>query len=348
VPTLELSRDDRVIAGVCAGIAKQLDVDANVVRLLFAVLAFAGGAGILLYFALWAFGAGKRFILVAVLAVLALAALLETLGLSTAGVLGATLVVAGLAMVLRRGGSVRAGGSLGFRAAALMMIGAVILLSHTGSTHPFIGPGAAVGMLLLVVGPWVWRLQEERGDKIRLEERAAVAARVHDSVLQTLALVQRHADDPVRVSALARRQERELRRWLYGSGVTETASLADALADAAADVEELHGIRVELASAGDTPLDERVEQVVLAAREAMTNAAKYAGVGEVSVYAEVTASEIEVFVRDRGAGFDRSAVPADRHGIAESIEARLARAGGSAFVWSEPGSGTEVELRLPR
>jgi len=220
VPTLELNRDDRVIAGVCAGIAKQLDVDANVVRLLFAVLALAGGAGVLLYFALWAYGSGRRFILVAVLAVLALAALLDTLGLSTPAVIGATLVVAGLAMVLRRGGSVRAGGSLPFRAAALMMIGAVILLSHTGSTRPFIGPGAAVGMLLLIVGPWVWRLQEERGEKIRLEERAAVAARVHDSVLQTLALVQRHADDPVRVSALARRQERELRRWLYGSGVT--------------------------------------------------------------------------------------------------------------------------------
>ena len=348
MPTLELNRDDRVIAGVCAGIAKQLDVDANVVRLLFAVLALAGGAGVLLYFALWAYGSGRRFILVAVLAVLALAALLDTLGLSTPAVIGATLVVAGLAMVLRRGGSVRAGGSLPFRAAALMMIGAVILLSHTGSTRPFIGPGAAVGMLLLIVGPWVWRLQEERGEKIRLEERAAVAARVHDSVLQTLALVQRHADDPVRVSALARRQERELRRWLYGSGVTETASLADALADAAADVEELHGIRVELASAGDVPLDERVGQLVLAAREAMTNAAKYAGVSEVSVYAEVTASEIEVFVRDRGAGFDRAAVPAGRRGIAESIEARLARAGGSASVWSETGSGTKVELRLPR
>jgi signal transduction histidine kinase len=203
-------------------------------------------------------------------------------------------------------------------------------------------------MLLLIVGPWMWRVQEERGEKIRLEERAAVAARVHDSVLQTLALVQRHAEEPARVRAVARRQERELRRWLYGSGVAETASLADALADAAADVEELHGIRVELASAGDVALDENVEQVVLAAREAMTNAAKYAGVGEVSVYAEVTADEIGVFVHDRGAGFDRAAVPDDRRGIAESIEARMTRAGGSGIVTSALGSGTEVELRLPR
>jgi signal transduction histidine kinase len=348
LPAFELNREDRVVAGVCAGIAKRLDADANVVRLLFAVLALAGGAGILLYFALWAYALQRRFILVAVLAAFALAALLRTLGLSTPAVLGATLVFAGLAMVLRRGGSVRAGGSLPFRAAAVIVIGAVILLSHTGSTRPFIGPGAAVGMLLLVVGPWVWRLQEERGEKIRLEERAAVATRVHDSVLQTLALVQRHADDPARVRALSRRQERELRRWLYGSGVAESATLADALADAAADVEELHGINVELASAGDVPLDERVEQIVLAAREAMTNAAKYAGVNEVSVYAEVTASEIEVFVRDRGAGFDRGAVPGDRRGIAESIEARMARAGGSAAVTSAVGSGTEVELRLPR
>jgi signal transduction histidine kinase len=345
----ELSTDDRVLAGVCGGIAERLDVDANLVRLVFAVLVLAGGAGILLYFALWAYGARRRFWLTALLVVFALAALLDALGLSSAEVLGATLVLAGLATVLRRGGSVRAGGSLPIVGVLLLMGGAVIFLDHTGSgTRTLIGPGAVVGMLLLIVGPWMWRVQEERGEKIRLEERAAVAARVHDSVLQTLALVQRHAEEPARVRAVARRQERELRRWLYGSGVAETASLADALADAAADVEELHGIRVELASAGDVALDENVEQVVLAAREAMTNAAKYAGVGEVSVYAEVTAEEIGVFVHDRGAGFDPSAVPDDRRGIAESIEARMTRAGGSGIVTSAPGSGTEVELRLPR
>jgi signal transduction histidine kinase len=205
-----------------------------------------------------------------------------------------------------------------------------------------------IGMLLFVVGPWVWRLQEERADRIRLEERSAVAARVHDSVLQTLALVQRHAEDPARVGSLARRQERELRRWLYGSGVPDAASLADALADAAADVEELHTVQVDIASSGDLPLDDRLEPVVLAAREAMSNAAKFSGVREVSVYLEVTDDEVSVFVRDRGAGFDRAAVPEDRRGLAESIEGRMRRAGGEAVVTTAPGEGTEIELRLPR
>ena len=348
MPHFELNEQDRVLAGVCSGVAAQLGVDATVVRLVFAVLALAGGAGIVLYFALWAYGAGRRRWLPLVLGVMAIAGLLEAVGLSGRGVAGATLVLAGLFAVLRRGGSVRPGGRLPMIGVALIVGGAVILLGHFGSSRPFIGPGAVVGMLLFVIGPWVWRLQEERTDRIRLEERAAVAARVHDSVLQTLALVQRHADEPARVGALARRQERELRRWLYGSGVPDAASLVDALADAAADVEELQNVQIDLASSGDAPLDERFEPVVLAAREAMTNAAKFSGAREVSVYAEVTDAAAAVFVRDRGAGFDRAAVPADRRGIAESIEGRMRRAGGEATVTSAPGEGTEVELRLPR
>jgi signal transduction histidine kinase len=121
-----------------------------------------------------------------------------------------------------------------------------------------------------------------------------------------------------------------------------------ALSAAAADVEELHGVRVELASAGDCPVDEGAGAVVLAAREAMTNAAKFAGVEEIDVYVEVTDEALAVFVRDRGAGFDRAAVPSDRRGLAESIEGRLERAGGRATVTSAPGEGTEVELQLPR
>jgi signal transduction histidine kinase len=181
-----------------------------------------------------------------------------------------------------------------------------------------------------------------------MAERADVAARVHDSVLQTLALIQRHADDPVRVAAIARRQERELRRWLYGTGVDGATTLEDALADAAADVEELHGVRIELASSGRVPLDESVEQLALAAREAMTNAAKFSGAPEISVYAAADADAVSVFVRDRGRGFDRSAVPADRRGIAESIEGRMRRAGGAAAITSAAGEGTEVELTLRR
>ena len=105
----------------------------------------------------------------------------------------------------------------------------------------------------------LWRLaldrDAERTARIRSDERADVAARVHDSVLQTLALIQRHADEPRRVAALARRQERELRGWLYGDQPLgdDGSSLVAALSAAAADVEELHGVRIELASAGDCP-----------------------------------------------------------------------------------------------
>jgi signal transduction histidine kinase len=348
MPHFELNENDRVLAGVCSGVAAQLEVDPTVVRLVFAVLALAGGAGILLYFALWAYGARKKIWIPVVLGLFAISGLLEALGLSGRGVVGATLVLAGLAAVLRRGGSVRPGGKLPALGVALIVIGAVVLLEHIGShARPFIGPGAVMGMLLFVIGPWVWRLQAERTDRIRIEERAAVATRVHDSVLQTLALVQRHADDPARVGSLARRQERELRRWLYGSGVPDAESLTDALAEAAADVEEMHRVQIDIANSGDAPFEDRLEPVVLAAREAMTNAAKFAEVREISVYVEVDAHEIAVFVRDRGAGFDRSAVPDDRRGLAESVEGRMQRAGGTATVTSAPGEGTEIELRLP-
>jgi signal transduction histidine kinase len=235
---------------------------------------------------------------------------------------------------------------------ARVAAGALVLL-FAGGPSAILGPTALAGALLLVLGPWIWQLalvrDAERSARIRSTERAEMAARVHDSVLQTLALIQRHPDDPRRIAALARRQERELRTWLYGDGVASGSStLSGALGEAAAEVEETHGIRVELASGGDCPLDDHLRPVVLAAREAMQNAAKFSGVEEIDVYAEANDDEVSVFVRDRGAGFDRSAIPADRHGIAESIEARLARAGGTATVTSTPGEGTEVEIRLVR
>jgi signal transduction histidine kinase len=230
----------------------------------------------------------------------------------------------------------------------LLLAGAVIFLGRRGASGGFLAPGAVAGALLLVVGPWVWQLTVERTERIRLEERAEVAARIHDSVLQTLALIQRHAGDSARVATIARRQERELRGWLYGSGVADVESVVTALGEAAADVEELHGVPIELASAGDVPLDDRTRQLVLAAREAMTNAAKFSGAAEISVYAEVGTEAVSVFVRDRGSGFDRATVTPDRRGIAESIEGRLERAGGTATIVSAPESGTEVELRLPR
>jgi signal transduction histidine kinase len=231
---------------------------------------------------------------------------------------------------------------------ALAVGGAVVMLDHIGRSRAFVAPGALAGALALVLGPWVLQLSKERRERIRLEERAEIASRIHDSVLQTLALVQRDAGDAQRVRGLARRQERELRRWLYGSGYGDADSFADALAEAVADVEEQHAARIELATSGDAALDESLSQLVLAAREAMTNAAKHSRADEISVYAEVEPQRVAVFVRDRGVGFDRSAVADDRRGLAESVEARMQRAGGSATIASMPGEGTEVELTLPR
>ena len=344
----ERSSDDRVIAGVCGGIAARLAVDATLVRLVFAILALAGGAGILVYLALWIYARGRRALPAATLFAVASAAILFALGLSGTALLGATLLVAG-PRHCSCGGRVAAPGRLAASARSRVAdCGCRDPPRPAGGERRFPGAGAVAGALFLVVGPWVWQLTVERTERIRLEERAEVAARIHDSVLQTLALIQRHAGDSARVATIARRQERELRGWLYGSGVAGADTLVAALVDAAADVEELHGVPIELASAGDAPLDDRTRQLVLAAREAMTNAAKFSGAAEIAVYAEVGAEAVSVFVRDRGSGFDRATVTPDRRGIAESIEGRLERAAGTATIVSAPESGTEVELRLPR
>jgi signal transduction histidine kinase len=188
-------------------------------------------------------------------------------------------------------------------------------------------------------------LTEERAERIRSQERAEVAAHLHDSVLQTLALVQR-SDDPQQVAALARRQERELRAWLAGRPAGQAARLAPALEAAAADVEDNHGVPVEVVVVGDRELDQAVEAVVAAAREAMTNAAKFGNGSTVDVYAECTDDALRVFVRDRGPGFDPADVPADRRGVRESIVGRMERHGGRARISSVPEGGTEVELVL--
>ena len=352
--TFATSSDERVIAGVCAGIAQTLGVDATLVRLVFALLALAGGAGILLYLALWAWSDGRRVWVAAALAFVSGCVLLGALGLSSRAVVGIALIAGGLALAWRQGGSFHPDAPLSYGGIGLAAVGALVLLWSGGTSSNLLAPGAVAGALLLIGGPWVWRLavdrDVERTARIRSEERSDMAARVHDSVLQTLALIQRHAQEPRRVASLARRQERELRGWLYGDQPLEddSASLLAALEAAAGDVEELHGLRVELASAGDCPVDASVNALVLAAREAMTNAAKFAGVEEIDVYAEVTDDAAGVFVRDRGAGFDREKVPADRRGVVESIEGRMERAGGRATVTTSPGKGTEVELHLPR
>jgi signal transduction histidine kinase len=211
---------------------------------------------------------------------------------------------------------------------------------------------AAVVVLSVIFAPWVVRLlrslTEERAERIRSQERAEVAAHLHDSVLQTLALVQR-SDDPQQVATLARRQERELRAWLAGRPAPgQAARLAPALESAAADVEDHHGVPVEVVVVGDRELDPAVEAVVAAAREAMTNAAKFGNGSTVDVYAEATPRALQVFVRDRGPGFDPTAVPGDRRGVRESIVGRMERHGGRAVLHTAPGEGTEVELVIER
>lgn len=352
-PRFAPSFEGRALAGVCAGLARTLGVDPTLVRLVFAVLALAGGAGVVLYLALWAHAKVGRPLLTALLCLVAGSLLLLAVGFDGSAVVGIALVAGGLALALRRGGSFRPDAPVSYGGLALAAVGAVLLLPGGDAPTTVVAPGAVVGALLLIAGPVLWRLaldrDAERAARVRSEERAEVAARVHDSVLQTLALIQRHAAEPQRVAAIARRQERDLRGWLYGDRpLGDGASLEAALSAAAADVEELHGVRVELASAGDCPVDDAVRAVVLAAREAMANAAKFAQVDVIDVYAEATGDEVAVFVRDRGPGFDRAAVPADRRGLLESIERRLQRAGGRATVVSAPGAGTEVELRVPR
>jgi signal transduction histidine kinase/phage shock protein PspC (stress-responsive transcriptional regulator) len=207
--------------------------------------------------------------------------------------------------------------------------------------------------LTLILAPWWIRLARglasERAERIRSQERAEVAAHLHDSVLQTLALMQKRAGDPREVAALARRQERELRAWLNGRRAPGTETVASRLEATAAEVEEAHGVAVEVVAVGDAPLTARAEALVAAAREALVNAAKFAGEdGPVALYAEVAPERIEVFVRDRGPGFDPAAVPADRRGVRESIVGRMERHGGHAAVHTAPGQGTEVELVLER
>jgi signal transduction histidine kinase len=350
VPALPFARSeqDRVVAGVCSGIAAALGVDARLVRLVFVLLALAGGAGILLYLALWVWTSGRRPVLAIVFVALATMALLLALGFPDAVFLGIGLMVAGIVLLARRGATLRPGGSFTVPGIVLTVAGAAVMFGEIGSSRSFIAPGAVAGALLLVLVPWVWRVAEERADRIRVAERAEVAARIHDSVLQTLALVQRHAGDAQRVRTLARRQERELRRWLYGRGFGRATTLGDALGEAVADVEDAYSVRIELASAGDAELDEPLSQVVLAAREALTNAAKHSSADEIAVYADVGPVSVTVFVRDRGVGFDRADVATDRRGLEESIEARMDRAGGRATITSAPGEGTEVELTVPR
>lgn len=245
-------------------------------------------------------------------------------------------------------------------AAVLVAGGLTTLLSGHASTEvlrPLGGVALVLAAAVVVLGPWWLHIARdmvvERQARVRAEERAELASRVHDSVLQTLALIQRRADDPQQVVALARAQERELRAWLFGGrppGLPDAAAttLAAGIAQLQQEVEARHGVALDTVVVGDCALDDDVRAVLGAAREAAVNAVTWSGADVVTLFAEVEPDRVSVFVRDRGRGFDPAAVPADRRGLAESVRGRMARRGGSATVRSAPGEGTEVALSVPR
>ncbi|MGV9660704.1 PspC domain-containing protein [Streptomyces koyangensis] len=297
-------------------------------------------------------------------------------GTARAYLFPALLVGAGVAVVWRQADNARrarwAEAGRRRRNLTLARSAAGVLLVGAGVSGMFVIQGSAehlgavlqaslavlVGVALLA-GPWLVRMAQDLGQerlmRIRAQERAEVAAHVHDSVLHTLTLIQRNADRPAEVRRLARSQERELRNWLHrpeGSGRAaedEPTTLAEAVKRAAAEVEDKHGVPLEVVLVGDCPLDEPLPALIQAAREAMVNAAKYGGEGgPVQVFAEVAGPEVFVSVRDRGPGFDLDAVPADRMGVRESVIGRMERHGGTARLRSAPDGGTEVELEIKR
>ena len=400
-PRRTLRRDpaNGYLAGVCAGLARELGIDPLVVRVGFVAAALAGGFGVAIYALAWALlpaasarageltrtlrggraaievGLGVGLLLLSVLLTL------RELGIwfSDAIVWPSVLIAAGGALIWRQslggpGDDARlpAARTAGVpRAAdasrtglgvALVIAAGLAFLQATGSlgaARDVLLAAIAVAVVLGVIfAPWVVRLVRsltaERAERIRSQERAEMAAHLHDSVLQTLALMQKRAEDPRAVASLARRQERELRAWLNGRGHEAADAergerrLARALERAAEEVEDAHGIPIEVVTVGDADLEAGPEAVVAAAREAMQNAAKFGGGAAVDVYAEATGDRIAVFVRDRGPGFDPAAVPEDRRGVRESIVGRMRRHGGRAEIRSQPGAGTEVELVLER
>jgi signal transduction histidine kinase len=386
------SRTNRVLLGVAGGLGERLGVDPVLVRVAFAVLALAGGAGLALYLLAWAVSVepdgelvrerparrpSARQALALGLIVLGSLLLLREVGLWFGDqiVWPIALAAAGSAVIWARGddrdrarwnlfpgnpietlftgrvGLVRIlGGGL------LVASGLGLGFANTGADLAAAGDallGVAITLigLGLIFGPWATRLvnqlAEERRGRIRSEARAEMAAHLHDSVLHTLALIQR-ADASPEVVGLARRQERELRAWLYRAPVPPEGRLRPAVEAIATRVEQRHDVPVDVVVVGDAPLDEAGRALVEACQEAAFNAARHSGAPLVSVYVEVEPEELTGFVRDEGKGFDPDQVPSDRRGIADSIRGRIRRHGGTVTILSSPGEGTEVQLRLPR
>jgi signal transduction histidine kinase len=386
-------------------------VDPNLVRIAFVVLAFASGAGFVIYLVCWlvlpsqrAAGSPERsgpprasgrpqIVEAAALAALVIGVLLllRPLRVGYTDKLVWPVLLAGFGVALLWGRfrtptsepagprSTADGRETAWAAAmaslagdtggpsratlARVALGAVLVVVGLGvflGTHPT-GTAARnmVTALLvfatgigLVFGPWLWRLaadlSQERRVRVRAQERAELAAHVHDSVLHTLALVCRNADDPSRVVSLARRQERELRSWLAGRSSTAADSLGVALDETCGTVEADHGVQVEIVKVGDCALEPELEPLIGATREALVNAARHSGSSSIAVYVEVETTRVTTFVRDRGTGFTIDEVDADRRGVTDSIFGRMRSHGGTAEIRSDPGAGTEVELTMPR
>ena len=375
------SRTDRMIAGVCGGVAARLGIDAAIVRIAFVALALAW-VGVPLYLLGWILlpqpaapadmaepageappartaarrAAGMALIVVGTMLLVRHlgVALPDTLiwpALCVAFGLGAVVWRAQPGAGLDRGAAVRVAAGTILLALGIGVIAAANL-SLSAVRDGLLSGGLVVGGLALILGPWVAVLvrdrHQERQRRVRADERAEMAAHLHDSVLQTLALVQR-ADDPARMAALARRQERELRGWLYGGGSEPIPDTVRAAVEHLAGVvEDRHGVVMDVVAVGDAPLDPAMESLVAASGEAMTNAARWSGCSTVSVFVEATPQGVDVFVRDRGVGFDPEAVNGRSRGIRDSIRGRLDRVGGRCEITSSKGHGTEVRLHLAR
>ncbi len=375
-----LDRDDRWIGGVAAALAREIGVQTLVVRLAFVALATVGGWGLVLYALTWAGLAianpgrlspyspqpkgatSTHRVLAVVLITAGLAWAFEPYSNAavSAIVLPVGLALSGMLIAWTRSGE--GGTSALVRVVAGLVVAVGGFLAVATSRVEFVDAALAlvfglalVSGIVVVAAPSLVRmgrdLDRERQERIRADERARIGAHIHDSVLQTLLLIQQHGDDPARTRQLARRQERELRNWIYGASSDRSSGLrlGPALEFAASSVEAAFDIAVGVVVVGDStdlvPGD--IEPLIAASREAMINAAKHSGVERVDVYAERRAEAIEVFIRDAGVGFDAGAIDRDRHGLSDSIVARMERAGGAARITSEIGEGTEVELSMP-
>jgi len=375
--------EGRLVGGVSQGLAAQLKLDPVVIRLMFVLLSVVDGVGVIAYAVLWMItprgpsegqGApGRDWSQLAAFSAIGMAlfAFGFLTGASRGGIGMLPFAVGGIgALILwqqadpERRRSWVSGATKSIRTnrvrtllgVLLVVVGAIGFLVAQGelqeATQGLLFTAVVVGGLAVIAAPWLaglWKeLQLERRERIRQEERAEVAAMVHDSVLHTLTLIQRVAHEPREVTRLARAQERDLRNWLYQPAQDADATLAAAVRRIAAEEEDAHGLPIEVVCVGDAELDAqgRLAAMLKAARQAMVNAAKYSGSSSISVYAEVEGEVSTIFVKDRGKGFDLDDVPVDRMGIRESIIGRMERHGGTARVRTEPGEGTEVMLTM--